>query len=1103
SRVAERVEQISSTLPEGVVIEPYLVRNELIDRAISTVRTNLLEGGLIVVFILVLLLGSIRAGLIVGSVIPLSMLFALGMMNVFGLSANLMSLGAIDFGLIVDGAVIVVEAIVARLRARRSGETLSRAEMDEEVLRGAVKIRKSAAFGEIIILMVYIPILALSGIEGKMFRPMAMTVGFAITGALILSLTYVPMMSALFLKRHISKKRTISDSIMDFLYRMYRPVLKIALRAKIPVIALVLLLFSLSLWQFNRLGGEFIPTLEEGDFALHQILPPGSSLEQSIEVSGLLQKKLLANFPEVERVVTKIGTAEIPTDPMPIETGDIIVIMKPKEEWVTASNRREMFEKMEEVMNEVPGINYEFSQPIQMRFNELMTGSRGDIALKIFGEDLDILYRKAKETERLINDNIEGILSMKVEQLTGMPQIIIRYDYAKPAQYGLQIKEINRFIRTGFAGEKVGVVYEGERRFDMVVRLQAGSRQDVEDVKALYVPLPAGGQVPLSEVAEVNLEEAPMQISRDDTRRRIVISINGGSKDTETLVNEIGDLLDERLELPPGYYVDFGGQFENLRQARERLSIAVPVALALIFVLLFLTFNSLSQALLIFTAIPLAAIGGIWALWLRDMPFSISAGVGFIALFGVAVLNGIVLISYFNDLKEEGMNSIRQRIMEGTKIRLRPVVMTASVASLGFLPMALSTSGGAEVQRPLATVVIGGLITATFLTLVVLPILYSWLERWKGGSSPGKALALLIALFFCPWYGQGQRSLSLEEALQMAETSYPTLEVADLRIQQREQLEGSGFELLPTRIFYSGNALGDQGQFAEQSFGFRQNNLQLPRVYRLQNQLLEQQTEMARKERALSLRFVQRMVALTYADWEALHEKQAFFNRFESLYSTFLDIAEVRYETGESSRLEQLTARNRLETVRLSARQNREQLASLERQLQLLLSTEEELIPEGDTLRRISPVPSMEQLLAAHPLPDYLQQRKQVAETRVLTRESQLLPDFGLSYAYQIISGLSPFHQVQFSLGIPLFRKAQKKRIEAASIDVEIREAEKEARTTALEQQLIRYYGQLEQVELALQYYESQGGRYADELVRTAELQYENGEIAYLEYVQA
>lgn len=1097
-RVRERVIQIQKSLPEGVSIKPYLVRDNLVQRAIGTVQKNLLEGGLIVIFVLVLLLGNLRAGLVVASVIPLAMLFALGMMNVFGISANLMSLGAIDFGLIVDGAVIIVESIVHRLQLGFVGQRLTQAQMDKEITEGAIRIRKSAAFGEIIILMVYIPILALTGIEGKMFRPMAMTVGFAILGALILSLTYVPMMTALVLKKEVTDKRTIADRIISFFQRLYQPVIQLALRFKLAVVALTVLLFCVSLWQFSRLGGEFIPTLDEGDLAVQQILKPGSSLSQSVEVSNLIATKLKTAFPEVIDVVARIGAAEIPTDPMPIEIGDFAVTMKPKEEWVSAASRTEMFERFEEVLSEIPGVNYEFSQPIQLRFNELLTGSRADIAVKIYGDDLDVLFQKAKEAERLFN-TIDGVASVKTEQVVGMPQIVIRFKYDKLAQYGLQVRDVNRVIRTAFAGEQAGTIYEGDRRFDLVVRLQSDYRQEIANVRQLYVPLPNGQQVPLTEVAEVDFEEAPMQISRDNTKRRIVVGVNAGSKDTETLVQEMQSIVDERLQLPPGYYLTYGGQFENLVQARGRLAVAVPVALAIIFMLLYFTFGSLSQSALIFTAIPLSAIGGIWALSLRGMPFSISAGIGFIALFGVAVLNGIVLIAYFNQLEKEGVSNVRERILQGTRVRLRPVLMTAAVASLGFLPMALSTSGGAEVQRPLATVVIGGLITATILTLVVLPILYSWLANWQQRRM-NKALMIGLIVLAVPGLAQAQRSLSLDEVISETKANYPALETAELAVMQREMLEGSGFELPKTQFFFNGDGLGRGNSLAERGFGVQQS-FALPKVYRSRNDLLASQTALARQQQALTEREAEQVAATVYADWFSLNQRIALYDNFDTLYQSFVDIADARVAAGATSPLELLTAKNKLENLRLGKRQNGEVLAILEQQLQVLLNSTDELSPDQEDDR--FPLIINDSLLEGHPLIAYQQQQEQVAQQQLEVERSALLPSFNVGYAYQNFGGVDGLSGVRFGVNIPLFQGAQRKRIDAAEAQQQISRSQQQMSKMLLQQRFLALQQDLRQAEQALTFYTDQGEQYATELLRTARLRYESGEIGYVEFVQA
>ena len=732
ANVKERIAMIEKTLPEGVVIEPFLDRTKLVNNAIETVTRNLAEGALIVIFVLVLLLGNLRAGLVVASVIPLSMLFAVSMMNVFGVSGNLMSLGALDFGLIVDGAVIIVEATLHHINTHNSGMRLNQVQMDEEVGTSAKKMMSAAAFGQIIILIVYLPILSLVGIEGKMFKPMAETVMLAIAGAFILSLTYVPVASSLFLSKNTTHKRNISDRIIDFFHRMYDPTIRYALDKKAFVVSAAVVLLIASLFVFGTLGGEFLPELDEGDFAVETRTLTGSSLSKTVEATLKGEAALLKNFPEVEKVIGKIGASEIPTDPMPLEGADLMVIMKDKSEWVSAKTKYEMIEKMQHTLEEnVPGVWFGFQHPIQMRFNELMTGARQDVVIKIYGEDLDMLTLYAEQVGRIVS-SVEGASDLYVEKVTGLPQIVIQFDREKIAAFGLTIDDINRVINTALAGQSAGIVFEGERRFDLVVRLSDEKRQSVDDVRNLFIATPAGQQIPLDQLADVDLKVGPNQIQRDDAKRRIIIGFNVRGRDVESIVKELQQKIDTQVKFAAGYFPTYGGTFKNLQEARARLLIAVPVALALIFLLLFFTFNSIKQSLLIYTAIPLSAIGGIFALWIRDMPFSISAGVGFIALFGVAVLNGIVLIAEFNRLKNDGLTDLRIIVMRGTKMRLRPVVMTALVASLGFLPMALSHGSGAEVQKPLATVVIGGLISATLLTLMVLPCLYLYAESIQG-----------------------------------------------------------------------------------------------------------------------------------------------------------------------------------------------------------------------------------------------------------------------------------------------------------------------------------------------------------------------------------
>ena len=726
-RIKAKIEQINKTLPEGIVIEPFLDRSHLVEKAISTVSKNLIEGALIVIFVLLLLLGNFRAGLIVASIIPLALLFAFGLMNVFGVSGNLMSLGAIDFGLIVDGAVIIVEATLHHMSKLKQGQRLTQKEMDHEVFVSASSIRNSAAFGEIIILIVYLPLLALIGTEGKMFRPMAQTVSFAILGAFILSITYAPMMTALFIKKEIDHKLTFSDKLILKLQQWYTPIITFALEKKKVILIASLAAFVSSILLFMQLGGEFIPTLDEGDFALETRLLAGSSLESTVEATTQVEKIILERFPEVKQVVSKIGSGEIPTDPMPIEAADVMIVLKDKDEWVSAETKEELAEKMADALAEIPGVTFSFQQPIQMRFNELMTGVRQDVAIKIYGEDLSLLSEYANQIGSIVSTT-EGAKDLYVEEVTGVPQIVINYNRSQLAKFGFSIQEVNKTIETAFGGASAGKIYEGEKYFDIVVRLPKEHRKSIEDVQNLFVSNAQGVRIPLQQLATISLKDSPYQIQRDDTKRRIIVAFNTRNRDVQSIVEELEEKIDKQISLAPGYSLTFGGQFENFTKAKARLSVVVPIALGLIFVLLYFTFGSMKQSLLIFTAIPLSAIGGIVALWLRDMPFSISAGVGFIALFGVAVLNGIVLIAEFNKLKKEGELDTVKRIIKGTSTRLRPVIMTAAVASLGFLPMALSTSSGAEVQQPLATVVIGGLVSATLLTLIVLPILYYYAE---------------------------------------------------------------------------------------------------------------------------------------------------------------------------------------------------------------------------------------------------------------------------------------------------------------------------------------------------------------------------------------
>ncbi len=1115
--VKSRIEEISKTLPEGVVIEPFLDRSKLVNNAIGTVTKNLTEGALIVIFVLLLFLGNFRAGLIVSSVIPLALLFAFGMMSVFGVSGNLMSLGAIDFGLIVDGAVIIVEATMHHLGMQKIGRKLTQSEMDDHVFHSASKIRKSAAFGEIIILIVYLPILALVGTEGKMFRPMAQTVSFAILGAFILSLTYIPMMSALFLNKNISTKKNISDKIMSFFHAMYDPVIRWAMDKRLTILSIAFILFLSSLWVFSKMGGEFIPTLEEGDFAVETRVMTGSSLMTTIEATTKAEKILLAQFPEVEQVVSKIGAGEIPTDPMPIEAADLMIILKNKKDWVSASTREELANKMSEALSEIPGVAFGFQQPIQMRFNELMTGVRQDVAIKIYGDDLDLLSTYANQIGGLVNQ-VDGAVDLYIEEVTGVPQIVISYKREQLAKYGLSVREVNRSIQMGFAGTSTGVVYEGEKKFDLVVRLDKSQRRNVADVMKLFISRSDGHQIPLYQVADVRIEEGPYQIQRDNTRRRIIVAFNVRDRDVESIVKELRSKIETSMIFEPGYSVTYGGQFQNLVEARQRLLIAVPMALLLIFILLYFTFSSIKQGLLIFTAIPLSAIGGIYALWLRDMPFSISAGVGFIALFGVAVLNGIVLIAEFNRLKKEGVTDIFKRIYQGTAVRLRPVILTAAVASLGFLPMALSHSSGAEVQKPLATVVIGGLITATLLTLLVLPILYYYFE--KGIKVKKAAVVTIIVTLMLPSFSvNAQESVhqfqSLEEVIQSAVDNNPNLKVADLQTQQVEMRKGTAWDIQKTQFSWTHgqyNSIHDNdNQFnVSQQFAF-------PTVYVNQSKLADTQIEQSHIEKAITQNELIYQVKTTYYQlWFEKH-KQMLLQNQDSLFQRFAQAAALRYQSGESNLLEKATADSKVAEIKVMQQQNQSDIEIYKAQLQKLLNTTAPVdVITGRLSKKTIQNLFEKDNLENNPQLKWFQQQINLVEREKAVEKAKLLPDITLGYFNQSFIGTGQdingnpmvytsgdrFDGFSVGLSIPLWAKPQVSRIKAS----ELKRQEKEAELLAIQNELNGQYNglvqQYKKYSTSMTYYESNALPQAELILKQAQKGFDGGEIDYVEYTQ-
>ncbi|CAG5016199.1 Multidrug resistance protein MdtC [Dyadobacter sp. CECT 9275] len=1117
--VKARIAEIQKTIPEGMEIEAFLDRTKMVNNAIGTVQTNLLEGALIVVLVLVLFLGNLRAGLIVASVIPLSMLFAVAMMNLFGVSGNLMSLGALDFGLIVDGAVIIVEAILHHLHHSQkytSVTRISQEEMDKEVTGSASRLMNAAVFGQIIILIVYLPILSLSGIEGKMFKPMAQTVSFAILGAFILSLTYVPMISALFISKKITNKPGISDRMMTRLENGYEKLLTRALQFKKSLVATAFFLFGITIYIFMQMGGEFIPQLEEGDFATETRLLVGTNLSTTIHAINRISERLQKEYPEVQKVVSRIGSAEIPTDPMPIEGGDMVIVLKDKKEWTSAKNFSELAEKMAATAQEVvPGVSTSFQYPVQMRFNELMTGAKQDVVCKIFGEDLHKLSRYADQLGA-ISRTVEGTADLYVEKVTGMPQIVIEFNRHEIAKYGLNIDEINRTINAAFAGAAAGRIYEGEKRFDLVVRVGEEGRKNLENVQNLLISTPSGMQIPLYQVAKIGEIEGPNQIQRENTRRRIIVGFNVRGRDVQSIVEELQKKVDSKMKFEAGYSITYGGAFENLQQAKSRLSIAVPVALLLIFMMLYFAFSSVREGALIYTAIPLSAIGGVLALVARDMPFSISAGVGFIALFGVAVLNGIVLISEFNRIKKEGtITDPLHLVLTGTRNRLRPVLMTAAVASLGFFPMALSNGAGAEVQRPLATVVIGGLITATILTLFVLPALFLLVEgkSKKHFLGPPAAILLLLLLATPAWAQSPAKPVGLHTAIAIAGQKNLQIQRARLNEKAGERRKDSGFDLpktiLDTEYGRFNSIHNDNRIGVSQSFAF-------PSVYMHQKKVLQANFEAAQAQTRLSEQEIRANVRLLFYQYQSLVSRKKLLTYADSIFRIFEDKSNLRFEKGEANLLEKTAAQAQRQQITNQLNLLQGDLAITERHFNLLLQDTVSYVPEI-VPQRISYILTKTDstgTVTASPAVVLAQSERQAAEYRWKTEKARLLPDFTVGYNNQSIIGNQTVDEqniyynggARFSfwsagIGIPIFFKAQSAKAAAAKIDFQGSQKYEAEAILRLEAERSTTLAQIAKYQQSLQYYEGNGLSHSDTIIAAASEQLRLGEINYLQWV--
>ena len=1097
-----RVERVQKMLPEGVRVEPYLNRSELVDRNISTVIRNLIEGALIVFIVLIIFLGNVRAGLIVASVIPLAMLFAFILMRVFGVSANLMSLGAIDFGIVVDGSIVILEGMLAHIYSRRlMGRTLSAEEMDREVEAGAGHVARSATFAVLIILIVFFPLLTLTGIEGKYFTPMAKTLVFCIIGALILSLTYVPMMASLFLKRTISSKPTFADRFFGKLNGVYRRTLHFCLRHIWGTIACSFAALAVSLFLFTRLGAEFIPTLDEGDFAMQMTLPAGSSLTHSIELSKQAEETLMKSFPEIKHVVAKIGTAEVPTDPMAVEDADIMIVMKPFKEWTSASSRAEMVEKMKASLEPITGAEFNFSQPIQLRFNELMTGAKADIAIKLYGEDMAELYKKAKEASLFV-EQVPGAADVIVEQAMGLPQLVVHYDRAKIARYGMNIEELNTIIRTAYAGEAAGVVFENERRFDLVLRLDNDEVADL-NLDKLFVRTAEGIQIPVSEVATIELVNGPLQINRDATKRRIVIGVNVRDADIQKVVRTIQETLDKHIKLEPGYYFEYGGQFENLRNAIDTLTIVIPVALSLILLLLFFAFKSVTYSLVVFSTVPLSLIGGILALWLRGLPFSISAGVGFIALFGVAVLNGILMINHFNNLRKQTKYQMTtNRILaKGCPHLLRPVFLTGLVASLGFVPMAIAKSAGAEVQRPLATVVIGGLIVSTILTLIIIPVLYRLVNSsaaWKRQRWLKRLLPFLLFLgILFPTHAQ--QTVSLEEAVTIALENHPRLKTATASIERSRASRGESWEVSPTTFNYSwgqinGETRNDNQMEITQSLG----SLLTP-FYK--NALVNRQVATGEYYRDLVKKEITAEVKRAWAYYQYAFHLCALYKEQIEWAGRLRKASQLRYEQGDITLLERNMSSTLVADLQTRLSQAEEELQLATRRFSWTCYSDSPLLPMDTTL-----VLFPARVAEIAPSDIHLNYFRSVAdEKKAMLRieRSRFFPELSVGYVRQKIAPLSGLDSWMVGISFPVLFFPQHSRVRQAKIDSYIARTEAESNIRQLNNKVEELSVALRKEGEHIRYYTTGALPEADALLKSATVQFKENETDITQFVQS
>jgi cobalt-zinc-cadmium resistance protein CzcA len=1109
SLVKQRMKIIQQGLPEGIRIREHLDRSRLIKSIIHTLTKNLAGGGLLVIIVLVLLSGNLRAGLITASLVPLSLLFSFILMRISGVQANLMSLGAVNFGMVITGAVILLEGINQYLHSHYQGKTLDREEMNGAVLQAIRSIQKPAMFGMFIMFIVFIPVLRLPGIEGKMFLPMAQTLSCVIPGALLLTFTYVPMMASTFLSREMSSKPGFSERFFNLVKRSYQPVLKLALRFRYTVLLLCFLFLGVSIWGFFQLGGEFIPQLSEGELAVQMSLPPGSSLSESIELSTRVEQVLKQNFPEVLQAVSRTGTAEFPADPMSFEDADIILEMKDRREWTTAHSREEMINRMKEKLEVVTGASFAFTQPMQLRLNELMTGVRSDIAVKISGDDINELLRLSREASALIR-KVPGAVDVKAEKTAGLRQLIVHYNHEKMALYGVRVKELNDVVKMAFAGGVAGTVFEEERKFDLVVRLREDCRKEAR-LDQLFVRLGNGTLLPLSEVASLEFYSGPMQISRDDSRRRVAIGVNVRGRDEESVLNEIEQVLRKNLQMPPGYDLSFDGQPENLRLASGRLAIAIPAAFMLILLLLFFTFKSIRYALINFAAIPLSIIGGIAALAIRGMPFSISAGVGFIVLSGVSVLPGILLIKSFIQMKKEGEFPLHELAERSALFQFRTILITTLVATLGFVPMVFSTSTGAEILKPLATVVFGGLISSTLLGMLVLPILYTIFSsefrifRWRIRFTETLGILLLLC-FLSPARLSGQENtakmISLEEAISLGLKNHPDARNARLAMEriraERMAIFNPGLSSFNYQRGQINSAMQDESMEITQELG----SLLTPfaRASYVKKLIIT-----GKNEEAMSLCKLEGEIKSAWFNWiYAINHARLMAEKMEQAAS-FMKAARARFETGEDNLLERTVAETQYAELQMQNNQSQEELVKSGNELRMYTGLEGAIVPtsSGMELYAIRPSADSSSRYPGTLVLNYYTSRYELARANRRVEQSRFFPELSAGYFRQQIDGVAGFEGWQAGVAVPLWFLPQAAATRQARIDMDMAKNDLIFQQKNLQLTVDNLLAELQKLFEEISYYNSHGLVQADLLIKTASMQFEKEDIGYLEYMQA